>query len=196
MVFEPNPYSVLIVSPTPRLQEGLSPLMPPGSFDPVCTARSGAEAKRRLLERDFDLVIINSPLPDGPGLPLAEDLCGGTEAGVLLVIKADVYEETTAQAQQSGVITLYKPSSRQLAAQSLQALCATRERLRIRSRKQATVEEKIQELRLIDRAKWALINTHGMTEPEAHRALERIAMEGRITKAQAARQVVDGVWQE
>lgn len=191
MIFDPNPYSVLIVSPSAKLQESLAPLMPSGEYDPVQTAHSAAEARRCLLHRDFDLILINSPLPDGPGIELAEDLCGETEAGVLLLVKAESYEGVTARVQESGVITLGKPSSRQLAAHALQALCATRERLRVRGKRQATVEEKVQELRLIDRAKWILIERQNLTEPEAHRALERMAMEKRITKKQAAQEIVD-----
>lgn len=192
MIFEPNPYSVLIVSPSGRLRESLAPLLPPGEYDPICTARSAGEAKRCLLQRDFDLVLINSPLPDGPGFDLAENLCEESEAGVLLLVKAEFYEEVTAHVQASGVMTLYKPSGRALAAQALQALCAVRERLRGRSRQQATVEEKIQELRLIDRAKWILIGSCGFSEPEAHRALEHMAMEKRITKKQAAQEIIAG----
>lgn len=192
MIFEPNPYSVLIVSSGGKLRESLAPLLPPGEYDPICTAHSAAEAKRLLLQRGFDLILINSPLPDDPGMGLAEDLCRETEAGVLLLIKAETYGEVTAQVQASGVITLCKPSGRQLAAHSLQALCATRERLRIQRRREASVEEKIQELRLIDRAKWTLIERQGLTEPKAHRALERLAMEKGITKRQAAEEVISG----
>lgn len=191
MVFQPNPYSVLVVSASGRLLQNLQPLLPPGEFDPVQSARSAAEAKRRLLERDFDLILINSPLPDGPSLDLAAGLCAETEAGVLLLTQAESYEEVTAQAQPSGVLTLYKPSSRQMVALTLHALCALRERLRKQSRRQQTVEEKIQELRLINRAKWLLIEARRLTEPEAHRALERLAMERRITKKQAAEQVIE-----
>lgn len=192
MIFEPNPYSVLIVSPSSKLQESLSTLMPAGEYYPVKTVCSTAEARRCLLHKEFDLVLINSPLPDGPGIGLAEDLCGETEAGVLLLVKAESYEEVTARVQESGVITLCKPGSRQLVAHSLQALCAMRARLRVRGKDQATVEEKIQELRLIDRAKWILMENRRMTEPEAHKALELMAMERRITKRQAAEEVIAG----
>lgn len=190
MIFEPNPYSVLIVSPSGKLREILAPLLPPGEYDPICTARSAAEAKRLLLQRDFDLILINSPLPDGPGIELAEDLCRETEAGVLLLVRAEVCAEVTAQVQKYGVMILPKPSGRALAEWAVQALCAVRERLRQKSSRQATVEEKIQELRLIDRAKWILIENRHMTESEAHKALERMAMERRITKSQAAQEVV------
>lgn len=192
MVFEPNPYSVLIVSPSGKLRESLAPLLPPGEYDPICTARSAAEAKRMLLQQDFDLILINSPLPDGPGIEFAEDLCAQTEAGVLLMVRAEVCAEVTGQVQKCGVMTLHKPSSLALAELAVHALCAVRERLRQKSGRQATVEEKIRELQLIDRAKWALIEKQRLTEPEAHRALERLAMEKGITKRQAAEEVIAG----
>lgn len=190
MVFEPNPYSVLIVSPGRGLRESLGPLLPPGSYSPVAEAHSAGEARRCLLRRDFDLILINAPLPDEPGIGLAQDLCGETEAGVLLLLKAESFEEGSAQVGPSGVLTLCKPSSRALASYALRALCATRERLRGREQRAASVEEKVRELRLIDRAKWVLIESRGLSEPEAHRALERMAMEKRIPKKQAALEVI------
>lgn len=43
------------------------------------------------------------------------------------------------------------------------------------------MEEKIRELWVISRAKWHLIQQDHMTEPEAHHAIEQLAMERRIT---------------
>ena len=51
-------------------------------------------------------------------------------------------------------------------------------------------EEKIQEIRLVNRAKWALIQCLGMSETEAHRYLEKQAMDHRISKREAALQVL------
>ena len=56
--------------------------------------------------------------------------------------------------------------------------------------KQATVEEKIQEIRLVNRAKWALIQCLGMTEQAAHRYIEKRAMDERISRREAAMQVL------
>jgi response regulator NasT len=60
-----------------------------------------------------------------------------------------------------------------------------RERLRLRAAREQTVEEKMEEIRLINRARWQLIQ-QGMSEEEAHRYLTRLAMDRRITKAAAA----------
>ena len=149
-----------------------------------------AEARRRLVDASFDLILINSPLPDDAGLDFAQEACAGSDAGVLLLVRGDVYEETYYQLLPSGVIVLPKPLSRQTISQSLRILCAIRERLRGVRQHQATVEEKIEELRLVNRAKWLLIECLHMTEPDAHRYITRQAMEERTSKREIAESII------
>ena len=56
--------------------------------------------------------------------------------------------------------------------------------------KQATVEEKIEEIRLVNRAKWLLIECLDMTEPEAHHYIEKQSMDRRISKREVAETVI------
>lgn len=56
--------------------------------------------------------------------------------------------------------------------------------------KQATVEDKIQEIRLVNKAKWALIQCLGMTEEEAHRHIEKRAMDERLTRREVANRIL------
>ena len=52
------------------------------------------------------------------------------------------------------------------------------------------VEEKIKEIRLVNRAKWLLIECLRMTEAEAHRYIEKQAMDLRISKREAAENII------
>lgn len=190
MLFQEYTYSVLLVSGGEKFHKSMEALLPPGCFYPIRRVGSGAGARRALLEREYDLVVINAPLPDGPGVQLAMDICARSDAGVLLLVKSEGYEDIRARALERGILTQPKPTSAQLMAQSLQALCAMRERLRGMREKQATVEEKIQEIRLVNRAKWALIRALGMTEEDAHRHIEKWAMEERVSKGEIAKRVL------
>ena len=111
-------------------------------------------------------------------------------AGVLLLVKSDRYTETSAKMLSYGVMTLPKPTSSQMLTQTLGVLCATRERLRQMEEKQLSVEQKMEEIRLVNRAKWLLIETLGMSEAESHRYIEKQAMDLRISKAQVARNII------
>ena len=190
MVFQERTYSVLIVTASDSFTNSVMPLLPVTDYWPVTTARSVGEARRRIAEKDFDIVLINAPLPDDFGMRLAIDICTNSGAGVLLMVKNDLFNDIYAKVVSYGVITLSKPTNLQMVAQNLRILCATRERMRQMQARQATVEEKIEEIRLVNRAKWLLIECLSMTEPEAHRYIEKQSMDERISKREVAENII------
>ena len=190
MVFQERTYSVLIVTASDSFVSSVMPLLPITDYWPVTTARSVGEARRRIAETDFDIVLSNAPLTDDFGMRLAIDICTNSGAGVLLMVKNDLFNDIYAKVVSYGVITLSKPTNLQMVAQNLRILCATRERMRQMQARQATVEEKIEEIRLVNRAKWLLIECLGMTEPEAHRYIEKQSMDERISKREVAENII------
>ena len=119
MVFQERTYSVLIVTASERFTDSIMPLLPMTDYWPVQTASSVAEARRWLADTEFDIVLINTPLPDDFGMHLAIDICTGSGAGVLLLVKNDHYNEIYSKVVRYGVITLSKPTNRQMVAQNL-----------------------------------------------------------------------------
>jgi len=190
VVFQERTYSVLIVTASDSFVSNVMPLLPVTDYWPVTTARSVGEARRRIVETDFDIILINAPLPDEFGMRLAIDICTNSGAGVLLMVKNDLFNDIYAKVVSYGVITLSKPTNMQMVAQNLRILCATRERMRQMEAKQATVEEKIEEIRLVNRAKWLLIECLSMTESEAHRYIEKQSMDERISKREVAENII------
>ena len=104
--------------------------------------------------------------------------------------RAQQYPDVTARVCQSGVLTLQKPTSPALFSSTLQLLCATRARLRRMEQKTATLEEKMAEIRLVNRAKWVLIEQLKMTENEAHKFIERQAMDRCVTRRTIAENIL------
>mgnify|MGYP000881643233 FL=1 len=190
MDFAQNAYKVLIVSSSDKFVRPMLDLLPEKMFNPIETASDVAQARRKLLEREFDNVIINSPLRDEFGTKLALDICQKSSAGVLLFVKAEHYSDIMSKVMQYGVLTISKPTSPSMIMQSVQMLCSTRERLRIMEKKNASVEEKIEEIRIINRAKCLLIEQLKMTESEAHRYIEKQAMDRCVTKRKIAENII------
>ena len=176
-------YSVLVVSAAAKFHTSLRELLPEDRYAPLCAASSVAEARRVLLERPFDIVIISAPLPDEFGTKLALHIIDKSSAGVLLLVKAEHYPDLSARLSPQGILLL----------QSLQLLCGTRERLRRMEQKTATIEEKMAEIRLVNRAKWQLIDQRGMTEQDAHRYIEKQAMDRCVTRRAVAEDILSGV---
>ena len=190
MVFQEKTYSVLLVSAQEKFNAAISELLPMTDYWPCVTVSSVSAAKRRLAEQDYDIVIINAPLPDDFGMRLAIDVCTESGAGVLLLVKSEMFENICTKTEPYGVVPLPRPTNRQMVSQALHMLRATRERMRRMEAKQATVEEKIEEIRLVNRAKWLLIECLSMTEGEAHRYIEKQSMDMRISRREVAENVI------
>ncbi len=184
-------YSVLVVSAAEKFNAGLLPLLSSAGYDPVRVVSDISSAKRAFAERAFDLVIINAPLPDDMGLRFAVDVCAGTETVGLLVLREAVYAEITERLTLYGVFTLLKPTSVGRMAMALQWMCTARERLRKTEKKTLTLQEKMEEIRLVNRAKWILIERRGMDEPQAHRFIEKQAMDRCVTRRVIAQEIIE-----
>ena len=183
-------YSLLLASPSDRFNQTLRPLLPPERFSPVITVSSAADARRQLAARHPDLLLVNAPLPDEFGTKLALHIIDKSSAGVLLLVGAEHYPDISVRLSPYGILTLQKPTTPQLILQSLQLLCGTRERLRKMEQKTASIEEKMAEIRLVNRAKWLLIDREGMTEQDAHRFIEKQAMDRCVTRRAVADQII------
>ena len=75
-------YSVLAISTREKFYTSLRGLLPEDRYSPLCWESDVTSARRLLLERTFDIVVISTPLPDEFGTRLAQDICQHSAAGV------------------------------------------------------------------------------------------------------------------
>ena len=190
MVFQERTYSVLELSASAAFDRTVSDLLPRNDFFPVNMVKSCGEARRALLDKEYDIVLINAPLQDDFGMRLAIDVCSTSHAGVLLCVKSALYNDVYSKVTPHGVLTLSKPTSLPMITHSLRVLCALRERLRKLEAKQQSVEERMEEIRLVNRAKWLLIQCLNMTEAQAHRYIEKQSMDTRVSKREVAQDII------
>ena len=190
MKLEECTYSVLIVSANESFGLSLSSLLIPSRFQPQLTVKSTGSALRAFSERVYDLVIINARFPDEPMLTLAQDLARSSSTSVLLLVPSEFLQETLSRVRSYGVFVLDKPASRHMVETALSWLISSCERLRYTEKRALSLEERMQEIRLINRAKWALIDRYGWTEPQAHHYLEKEAMDRGLPKREIAEKVL------
>ena len=191
MAFQEYVYSVLIVSASAGFNTSFSALLPHKDYAPVDIVQSINHARRKTAERSYDLVIINAPLPDDFGRKFAIDVCAGKHSVAALLVKSDIYDETYSKVLEHGVLTIPKPTSTSMINQALDWMCAISQRLRKLEKKTLTLEEKMSEIRIVNRAKWALIESCKMTEADAHRYIEKQAMDRCVTR----REIAEGILQ-
>lgn len=186
---ESSVYSVLVVSPAGRGADFLASVFDAPTFDPVVNASSAGEARRLLSSEQYDLIAVNSPLPDETGIDLCIDAAQGP-SGVMLFVKNDIYEIVSSQCTREGIFVIPKPNTQRNVAQSVTLLCAICERLRKYEKKTRTLREKMDSIRIVNRAKWLLIERLGMTEQDAHGYIEKEAMNRRRTSREIAEEII------
>ena len=142
MVFSQQCCSVLLASDSERFNQAITSLLPASAYGPIRIVSSVSAAKRAALERVYDLVIVNAPLPDDFGTAFSIAQCGNRQTVVLMLVRAALQEEIHSQVVDRGVFTLPKPTTQQALARALQWMTAARERLRRMEESAQTVEQK------------------------------------------------------
>ncbi len=177
--------SLLIVSSSEKGITGICELL--GNEYDRTVAASGGEARRKLMSEGcrYDVAVINTPLTDEIGDELALLLQSGGTA-VLLLVKGERFEDYSLRMTPQGVAVLPRPVIRSLFGQTLRMAEAFQLKLNALRRENEQIRQKLDELRIISRAKCLLIEHEGMTEPEAHRYIEKNAMDLRISRKEIA----------
>ncbi|MFR9190592.1 MAG: ANTAR domain-containing response regulator [Anaerotruncus massiliensis (ex Togo et al. 2019)] len=172
-----------------RGRAALEGLMRECGFSAVRAAGSGGEARRLLAEGGFELVLVNTPLPDEFGSALALETARESDAGVALLVNARRR-------------TRFPPRWRTSASSSWKSrfpadalpVAAAGARLPPPDARppagECPPQRKLEELRLVSRAKGALMRVLGMTEPQAHHYIEKQAMDLRATRREVARRIL------
>ncbi len=181
----------LIVSAGASSNEYLSARLTESGYPRPLIVPSGAEARRRMPESDFELIVVNAPLPDEFGHELCANAVDKTDAGVVLLAKAAAAEQLLAPMSEQGVLLISKPFSNTLFLQAVHMAAASNHRLMRLRQENARMQEKIAQIRLVSHAKCCLVEREQMTEAEAHRYIEKQAMDTRRDRAEIAQEILD-----
>ena len=181
----------LIVSAGNNANEYLAKHMAELGYTRPVMAASGGEARRQMDAKDFEVVIINTPLPDEFGHELGTDAVTKTDAGVILLTKTATADQIADKLQAFGVLVLGKPFTGAQFRQAVQLAASNYKRLALLRAENAKLLDKIAQLRLVDRAKCYLIEKKQYTETEAHRLIEKLAMDTRRSRGDVAREILD-----
>lgn len=191
MPLKEHVYSVLLVSASEKFNSSFLALLPPKDYSPIHIAPSISIAQQKIAERSYDLVIVNTPLPDDFGRKFAIDVCNNKSTVSVLLVRNDLYDETYEKVMTHGVLTLRKPTSSAVITQALDWMRSIRENLGRMEKKTLSLEDKMAEIRIVNRAKWALIEACNMTEADAHRYIEKQAMDRCVTRREIAENILE-----
>lgn len=178
--------NALIVSNTEKSIAFFTELLNAAFVGRITVVGSCAEARQLLFSQDFDLVIINAPLKDETGEALSRHIAGKGLGQAILVVKAEFFDAVTAATEAEGVLTVSKPVNKATFWSALKLASAVQNRVKRLQAENNRLTQKIEDIRMIDRAKYVLMSSLRLSEQEAHRYIEKQAMDLRITKRAVA----------
>lgn len=180
----------LIISGSAKNISIVEQLVKSDGFGKIAAISSGNEVRRMMSTAEFELIVIDSPLPDEFGHELSIMLSENSAAGIILLCKNDIADDVSEKVSDFGVCVVSKPLNKQLFHQSVKLVQATRSRMLGQKKENVKLLTKIDEMRLINRAKCTLMQYLKFTEPQAHRYIEKQAMNTRQTRREVAMRIL------
>ncbi|MBQ6229496.1 MAG: ANTAR domain-containing protein [Eubacterium sp.] len=183
--------SIIIVGGSEQFNTLVKKSLSGENYATIEIKRSAAAARRSLMERGYELVVIYAPLPDELGHQFALDVCTTYSSSVLMVTPNEIMKDVSEYVSDYGVVVLAKPVEYERLHRTLKFMAAVQERLHTANVKIRTLENKLREEKLIGRAKCILIEKKGMSEAEAHRYIGKRAMDESLTRKLVAEDIID-----
>lgn len=152
----------------------------------VFTASDGNSVRRILSESNIDMVIINTPLSDEQGIELSLFAADVMMQPVIVITGENTFLRAGEKLKNHGIVVVTRPVDKKIFTCAFNNLLILSCRIGILKKKNSELEEAIEEGKLVNRAKNALMSNLKMTEAQAHRYIEKQAMDLRITKSKVS----------
>ena len=180
----------LLVSSSEAQTQRISALLTRARIVPFDHAGSARQALEQFDAGGIDGVLIAEPIAGSSGRELALQLKKRHCMAVLLLAAPEHADAAAALLEQSGVLVLPSDAPESLIVQTIRLLTAVRIQLEQMQHKAEKLEAKVADIRIINRAKLLLVQHLQMTETEAHKYIEKQAMDTSMRRRTIAENII------
>lgn len=179
----------LIVASTPTRQHALTDVLYHEKINCVVCS-TAAEARRASLCRPFDMFVIYSGLIDEHGNELAVSIADANDCGGVFIEDSVRAERIDDNLNACGIITLSRPVTKAALLDAVRLISVSNARVRALKAKNDELSAKLEDMKYITRAKIVLMRSLGYTEEQAHKYIEKKAMEMRASRRKVAMDIL------
>jgi AmiR/NasT family two-component response regulator len=186
-------FRVLVVEDEALIRLDLTEMLREEGYVVAGEAADGEQAIELARSLRPDLVIMDVKMPKVDGIAAAASIVGERIAPVVM-LTAFSQRDLIEQARDAGAMAyLVKPFARHELVPAIELAVSRFAEKRALEDEVATLTDRLETRKVVDRAKGLLMTRQNMTEPEAFRWIQRTAMDRRTTMKAVAEAVVDGL---
>ncbi len=179
--------NALVISAGERSSALIRSMLEQAGIHDVRHASSKEAARAQLNREGLEVVVLAAPFPKVSLDELAAEAVRAAQAGVILVVE---HWEDGKESEAVGAMLIKKPITQSAFLQAVRHASAMYRRSELILSENRRLHVRLDEVRMVSRAKLLMMNRFSMTEEQAHHYLERQAMRERISLGEAAKSVV------
>ena len=181
---------VVIAEDEALIRMDLKEMLEESGYSVVGEAGDGENAVRLAQELRPDLVLLDVKMPVLDGISAAERITQGHLAPVLM-LTAFSQKDLVDRARDAGAMAyLVKPFQKADLAPAIEMAVSRYEQMAALESEVADLTERLETRKLVDRAKALLQNSHGLSEADSFRWIQKTSMDRRLSMRQVAETVL------
>ena len=137
-------HSVLIVSGNERFDDFIKKTLNKKNLSPEDFRGNASAARRCINEKFYDIVVINSPLPDETGIELALDTAESGNISVLMVVPSESFDDISDRVTDHGILVIPKPVTQRRMSRAVRFMASVQSRMRRLEKAAASAHEKVE----------------------------------------------------
>lgn len=138
----------------------------------------------------YDAIIVSVPLRSEFGLDYVARTAKKTAAPIIVLARADIAEDVQGRIRFTGAFVMPKPFSKSGLVQTVRMAALAKENINRLEREKSELRGKLDDTRVINRAKCCLIQYLNMTEEQAHKHIQKMAMDTRRNQREVAEDIL------
>lgn len=183
---------IFVIAASQSLLSSLQDTLTQAGLGLVGTAASGDQARAKLQYIDTDMILLIAPVGQETGDRLAKDLHYiKPHCGIIAAVPADKLALFDKRLADTLTFLIAKPLSKAALLQAIRHMQRTLTLFAASQQKYADLEKKLDDFRLISRAKNVLIANLHMTEPQAHSYIQKQSMDMRLSPKEIAEGILN-----
>ncbi len=181
--------NILIAGKTEEICDSIAQLLLELDCDNISTFTSGAIIRGVDISR-FDSVIISTPLSDEFGLDLVADISKDTKNGIVVLAKREIADEVQKKIRFTGAFVLPRPFNKALLIQTIKLTEIAHMGMAKLEEENRQLTQQLSDMKIVNRAKSMLMQYLNLTEDQAHRHIQKQAMDLRKTQRAVAEDIL------